>query len=172
MLALRDHGVRRVADDVCGLQSLLPRFGLTLRLVAPQADIPASYWGAPEAGVIGQCVYARADTPVHSVLHEAAHIICASPNRRAKLFRDARSDDQEEIAVCYLQVLLADHLPGVGSERLMRDMDAWGYSFRLGSASKWFTQDAADARIWLERAGLIDADGQLSWRLRMTPAEV
>ena len=69
------------------------------------------------------------DTPVHSVLHEAVHVICASPERRATLCRDAGSNDLEEAAVCYLQVLLADYVAGVGRDRLMRDMDHWGYSF-------------------------------------------
>ena len=36
----------------------------------------------------------------------------------------------------------------------MRDMDDWGYSFRLGSTEAWFEADAEDARAWLDRAGL------------------
>ncbi len=55
----------------------------------------------------------------------------------------------EESAVCYLQVLLADELPGVGRARLMDDMDAWGYSFRLGSTRAWFETDAEETRQWL-----------------------
>ena len=43
-------------------------------------------------------------------------------------------------------------LPGVGRERLMKDMDAWGYSFRLGSTRLWFEQDAEDAKEWLAEA--------------------
>lgn len=148
------------------LQLLLSRFDVELRQVPDKEDIPASYWGVPEAGVVNQCVYARSDTPVHSVLHESAHIICASPARRAVLHQDAGGDDAEEAAVCYLQILLADLLPGVGAERLMRDMDAWGYSFRLGSAARWFHEDADDAGLWLERAGIVDRDGQLTFRLR------
>jgi hypothetical protein len=78
--------------------------------------------------------------------------------RRAGLERDAGGDDIEEAAVCYLQVVLADYLPGVGRDRLMRDMDAWGYSFRLGSSRAWFDSDAEDARAWLlERKLLIEA---------------
>ena len=53
--------------------------------------------------------------------------------------------------MCYLQVLLAGELADVGRERLMGDMDAWGYSFRLGSTRAWFEGDAADARHWLLR---------------------
>ena len=68
------------------------------------------------------------------LLHEACHYICMAPERRAGFDRDAGGDDLEESAVCYLQVLLADELPGVGRERLCADMDAWGYSFRLGNA--------------------------------------
>ena len=83
-----------------------------------------------------------------------------------KLDRDAGGDDIEEAAVCYLQILLADYLPGVGRDRLMQDMDAWGYSFRLGSSRAWFESDAADARAWLlDRALLIDT-GTPTFELR------
>jgi len=68
--------------------------------------------------------------------------------------------------VCYLQILLADDLPGVGGDRLCRDMDAWGYSFRLGSTKAWFEQDAEDARRWLVQEGLLDGDGAVSGRCR------
>jgi len=37
-------------------------------------------------------------------------------------------------------------------------MDAWGYSFRLGSARRWFFEDADDARGWLVRRGLWNAE--------------
>ncbi len=30
---------------------------------------------------------------------------------------------------------------------MCRDMDEWGYSFRLGSAANWFAEDAEDARV-------------------------
>jgi hypothetical protein len=79
-----------------------------------------------------------------------------APERRAGLDKDAGGDDLEESAVCYLQVLLADELPGVGRCRLISDMDAWGYSFRLGTAGGWFEQDAGDARRWLRDHGVID----------------
>jgi hypothetical protein len=62
--------------------------------------------------------------------------------------------------VCYLQVLLADELPGVGRKRLWADMDAWGYSFRLGKARVWFEEDAGDARQWLLEHGVIDGEGR------------
>lgn len=155
-------------DDAAGaeLRELLARFGLELELVAQGQEIPASFWGAPEAGIAGRRVYARTDTPVHSVLHETAHVICMTAERRAVLERDAGGDDLEEAAVCYLQIVLAGYLPGVGADRLMRDMDAWGYSFRLGSTARWFETDSADARAWLEAAGLVSACGKPLWVLR------
>ena len=151
------NGIDRVA-----LALLLGRYGLTLALVAAREAIPGSYWGDSEAGLQGDTLYARLDTPLHSVLHEAGHYVCMTPERRAGLDRDAGGDDLEESAVCYLQVLFADELPHVGRERLFVDMDAWGYSFRLGSARTWFEQDAEDAREWLRERGIIDASGVLT----------
>jgi hypothetical protein len=86
--------------------------------------------------------------------------------RRDCLDRDAGGDDLEEAAVCYLQVLLADYIEGVGRDRLMADMDAWGYSFRLGSTRDWFEKDAEDARDFLVTHGLIDADDIPTFMLR------
>jgi hypothetical protein len=86
--------------------------------------------------------------------------------RRAGLDTDAGGDYDEENAVCYLQIVLAGELPDFDRERMMADMDAWGYSFRLGSARAWFEQDAGDARAWLLRHGLIDASGRPTYRLR------
>ena len=136
------------------LQALLGRFGLALEWVPEGADIPGSYWGDSEAGVIAHTVYVRADTPVHSFLHEACHLIVLPPERRAAVHTDATDSDIEEDATCCLQVVLADALPGVGGARLMADMDAWGYSFRLGSTRAWFEHDAEDARAWLHARGL------------------
>ena len=107
--------------------------------------------------MIGANVYVRADTPVHSMLHEACHLIVLPPERRAAVHTDATDSVAEEDATCYLQIVLADALPGVGRDRLMADMDAWGYSFRLGSARAWFEHDAADAREWLVARGLLPA---------------
>ena len=174
--------VERTAEGVCvvgqierrALVRLFDRYGLELVLCAPQETIPSSYWGEREAGLQGDRLYARLDTPVHSVLHEAAHYVCMAPERRAELDRDAGGDDLEEAAVCYLQVVLADELPRLGRARLCADMDAWGYSFRLGSAAAWFEQDAADARGWLIEHGIIDGGGRPSFQLRIcrspTPA--
>jgi hypothetical protein len=154
------------ATDRVALALLLGRYGIALTLVAPGEGIPGSYWGHSEAGLKGERLYARLDTPVHSVLHEASHYICMTPERRAGLDRDAGGTDLEESAVCYLQVLLADELPGVGRARLFADMDAWGYSFRLGSTRAWFEQDATDARDWLRGYGVIDAGGRLTGAVR------
>jgi hypothetical protein len=135
--------------------------------VPPAAPIPGSYWGEPEAGLIGHRLYLRPDTPVHSALHEACHYICADAPRRASLHTDAGGDFAEENAVCYLQILLADQLPEMGRERLFADMDAWGYSFRLGSTRAWFERDAEDARQWLVDQGLIDRGGRPTWKVRV-----
>jgi hypothetical protein len=140
---------------LAALGALLAPHGLAVRIVPTGEAIPGSYWGEPEAGLIGDVLYLRPDTPLHSVLHEAAHFVCMTLERRAALVRDAGGDDAEENAVCYLQILWADRLPGVGRARLMADMDAWGYSFRLGSAARWFEEDAADALEWLAARGLL-----------------
>jgi hypothetical protein len=135
--------------------ALLAQYGLRLALVADGSPIPGSYWGEPEAGVIAETVHARLDTPVHSLLHEACHLIVATPDKRIKIHTDASESQAEEDATCYLQIVLGDALPGVGGARVMADMDAWGYTFRLGSARAWFERDAQDARAWLEQRGLL-----------------
>lgn len=160
-------GVLSVADvGPQQLDALLVRYGLALVVEPPGASITGSFWGDSEAGIAGRNVYVRGDTPVHSFLHEACHVICMDAERRDRLERDAGGDDLEEAAVCYLQVLLADEIEGVGRGRLMSDMDAWGYSFRLGSTRAWFEQDAEDARRFLEIHGLIDESGSPTWCLR------
>jgi hypothetical protein len=154
--AQQDRDVLRLAD--IGFETaaaLLARHGLELVRVEDAAPIPGSYWGEPEAGVIASKVYARADTPVHSLLHEACHLLVADPARRAAIHTDASDSLEEEDATCYLQIVLADALPGFGRERALADMDAWGYSFRLGSARAWFEQDAADACAFLQARGLL-----------------
>ena len=159
--------VLAIADvPLASLEALLARYDLTLRVQADCDEITGSYWGDSEAGVVGRNVYVRADTPVHSLLHETCHIICMSEERRASLATDAGGDDLEEAAVCYLQVVLAELLGGVGSDRLMADMDAWGYSFRLGDTRSWFDRDAGDARNWLIDYGLLQANGTPCYRLR------
>jgi len=156
-----------VADGCLeALTAMLQRYRLAVRLAASGEPIPGSYWGEPEAGLERDTVWLRADTPVHSALHEACHAICMDGVRRAALDRDAGGTELEENAVCYLQILLADELPGVGAERLLADMDAWGYTFRLGTARAWFEGEAEDARAWLLGHGLIDAAGRPTGRVR------
>jgi hypothetical protein len=140
------------------LDRLLAGYGIRLARVARDAPIPGSYWGDPEAGVIGHNVYVRGDTPVHSLLHEACHLIVAPAERRARIHTNASESQAEEDATCYLQILLGDSLPGVGRERIMADMDEWGYTFRLGSARAWFERDAEDARAWLDSRGLLPGE--------------
>lgn len=152
-------------DPEC-LARRLATYNLRLQLVEPGEDIPGSYWGDSEAGLIATTLYCRPDTPLHSLLHEASHFICATPARRATMRRDAGGDDAEECAVCYLQILLADQLLEADRAALMHDMDAWGYSFRLGSTRAWFENDAADALVWLRANDIIDGSGRLTRRLR------
>ena len=149
MLTLADIGFE-------GPAALLARYGLQLVRVADGEAIPGSYWGDCEAGLIGTSVHARADTPVHSLLHEAAHLIVLPPERRAAVHTDATDSVEEEDAVCVLQALLGDALPGVGRDRILADMDAWGYTFRLGTAKAYVEQDADTAWHWLAARGLVD----------------
>jgi hypothetical protein len=151
------------------LAAFVAHQGMQLTWVEEGQAIPGSYWGEPEAGIIGARLYVRRDTPVHSLLHELGHWRCMDPERRAIVDTDACGTDTEENAVCYLQALLADRIPGYSRERLLADMDAWGYHFILGSARAWFEQDSDDARGFLQRHGLLDADGALTGRLRLTP---
>jgi len=161
--------VLQVQDvPAAALRDLLSRLGLTLVIETRGEPVTGSFWGDSEAGIVAHKVFVRPDTPIHSVLHETCHTICMDEQRRAGLSRDAGGDDLEEAAVCYLQILLADFLPGVGRERLMRDMDAWGYSFRLGSTALWFASDADDAVAWLRSHGLIDNAGAPTFSLRKT----
>jgi hypothetical protein len=155
-----------VVEECLGrVRELLGRFGLEAIQVPMSSAIDGSYWGESEAGLVGNHLYVRADTPLHSALHEASHYICMDTARRSQLNRDAGGDHAEENAVCYLQILLADELPA-GAERLCSDMDEWGYTFRLGSARAWFDNDAEDAREWLIAHDIIDASGCITGRKR------
>ncbi len=151
--------------DRNSLAQLLARYKLQLTLVEDN-NIPGSFWGDQEAGLIGQQLYARNDTPLHSILHESCHYICMDQARRQQLDTDAAGDYDEENAVCYLQILLADEIPEMGRARMLEDMDSWGYSFRLGSARAWFEQDAEDALAWLQHHRLLQHD-RPSYRLRL-----
>lgn len=152
-------------DTLSALAALLARYGLRLELGDADVAIPGSYWGVPEAGLIGDAVHVRSDTPVHSVLHETAHVVCMDDARRARLNTDAGGEYCEEDAVCYLQIVLAQQL-GISREAICADMDEWGYTFRLGSAQAWFTQDAQEARTWLLQNDIISPDDVPTWRRR------
>jgi hypothetical protein len=159
--------VTRVADvPLQGLESLLGRYDLNLQLQPGDEAITGSFWGDSEAGVVGHSVFVRSDTPIHSLLHETCHVVCMTSERREQLETDAGGDDLEEAAVCYLQVILSDEIDGVGRDRLISDMDEWGYSFRLGNTGAWFENDAEDARKWLIENNLLTATGRPSFRLR------
>ena len=164
------HEVILCGDPLAApLEPLLAAYGLHLTRVPEGEPIPGSFWGEPEAGLVGDRLYVRPDTPLHSALHEACHWICMDPQRRAALHTDAGGDVAEENAVCYLQILLADAFPGVGRARMQADMDAWGYSFRLGSARAWFEEDAEDALEWLLRHQIVDNAARPTGQVRQHP---
>lgn len=152
--------------DFLSVNTLLGAYGLELIEVDVGSSIPASYWGEPEAGLAGKCIFARPDTPFHSLLHETAHYVCMSAKRRLTLWRNAGGSIEEENAVCFLQVLLADYLPGFGRQKLLSDMNEWGYTFREGDANAWFHGDGRSAREWLLTMGIIDIKERPTWRLR------
>ena len=155
-VVIDEAAVLRLSDLPAGaLDRLVARYGLPLARVPAGETIPGSFWGDDEAGIIGRTLYVRPDTAVHSALHEFAHIVCMDEGRRADAHTDAGSDDIEEEAVCYLQILLAEHLEGFGRERALSDMQAWGYTFRVGSPAEWFATDADRAIDWLRAKGLV-----------------
>lgn len=86
--------------------------------------------------------------------------------RRATLHTNAGGDYDEENGVNYLEITLAGYLAEIGSARMMRDMDCWGYTFRLGSAKAWFEQDAEDTRQWLIDHHVLDQQALPTWKLR------
>lgn len=152
------NSVLKLCDiDHSSLVHLLAQYQLELVMVNDET-IPGSFWGDEEAGLIGNKLYARMDTPIHSILHESCHYICMDGQRRAELDTNAEGDYDEENAVCYLQILLSDDIAEMQQSRMMSDMDRWGYSFRLGSAQNWFEQDAEDAREWLTTHQLLTHD--------------
>ena len=148
------------------LTRLLARYNLKTIQSPDRQSIPGSFWGDEEAGLVKNKLYVREDTPVHSALHEACHYICMDETRRQSLDTNAGGSHDEENAVCYLQILLAEQLPWMGRERMFTDMDIWGYSFRLGSAKAWFEEDADDARDWLLEHYLIDTNHRPTLKLR------
>jgi len=147
------------------LQTLLQRYGMEIKTIGDNEAIPGSFWQPPEAGLIGNILYIRSDTPVHSALHEACHYICMDSQRRENLDTDAGGGYEEEDGVCYLQILLSDYIPEMKQQRMLSDMDAWGYSFRLGSARAWFEQDAEDAFGWLLKNNIVMPDYEPTWNV-------
>jgi hypothetical protein len=156
--------VRDIARDA--IVGLAQRYSIDLEWLDDTAAIANSFWGEPEAGISRIGVRLRGDTPVHSLLHELCHMVCMTAQRRRQLERDAGGTAAEECGVCYLQVLLAEYLPGFGAARCLADMDSWGYSFREGTAALWFDGDGRDARGWLRVHGLIDAHARPTFQLR------
>ena len=153
--------------NLVSLRTLLASYGLEILTSAMNENIPGSFWQDAEAGLVANRLYVRDDTPVHSALHEACHYICMDQQRRDQLHTNAGGGYEEEDGVCYLQILLADQVPEMLRGRMLRDMDAWGYSFRLGSAQAWFEHDAEDAQHWLIKHHIIDSNNQTTGKLRI-----
>ena len=161
--------VLKVSDcSFSAIQSIFQRYQLKLTLSPLGKKIPGSYWGSSEAGLITNSLYIRTDTPIHSLFHEGCHFICMDEERRKSLNTDAEGDYDEENAVCFLQILLADKLSEMGTKLMMKDMDSWGYTFRLGSAKKWFNEDADDALAWLQRYKIVDKNKEITFMLRQS----
>ena len=77
------------------ITALLSQYQLEICITDKDQQIPGSYWGDEEAGLIGNQLYLRNDTPIHSILHESCHYICMDNERRNKLHTDAGSDIAE-----------------------------------------------------------------------------
>lgn len=152
-------------SDKQEISALLEKFGMKVQWVPEGESIPGSFWGDPEAGLIGNNLYLRPDTPLQSALHEACHYICMDETRRKNLHTTSGGDYDEENAVCYLQILLADEIAIGNRDQMMNDMDEWGYSFRLGSAKRWFHEDASDAKQWLINHHIINEQSTISWKI-------
>jgi hypothetical protein len=166
MLNTKEPFLPLCADRIDDLSDLFKKYGLNLHLVDSKKKIPGSFWQEPEAGLIGNTLYIRNDTPIHSAFHEACHYICMDSERRMQLDTNAGGDHAEENAVCYLQIILAQYLPDYSSRQMQNDMDQWGYTFRLGSTQAWFEKDAADACHWLIRTGIILPSNLPTWKIR------
>ena len=153
--------------DLNNLQALLARYGMETQNIPDGESIPGSFWQPPEAGLISNTLFIRNDTPVHSALHETCHYICMDKQRRKNLNTNAGGDYEEEDAVCYLQILLSDFIPEMKQNRMLSDMDKWGYSFRLGSAKNWFEKDAEDAFEWLQKHRVITSENIATFSKRI-----
>jgi hypothetical protein len=152
---MQNTAMKTVKDiPLSQLVELLGPYGLELEVVAEGVEIPGSYWGDEEAGLIRNRLLLRNDTPIHSALHEGCHYICMDQQRKQSVHTDAGGSDIEENAVCYLQIQLAARMASYSSIEAMADMDEWGYSFRNGSAQSWFESDAEDAVEFLKENDL------------------
>lgn len=161
------HSLKNIQPP--SLRPLFDHYQLNLKEVDINNDIPYSFWGAPEAGRFQSTLYAREDTPIHSLLHEACHFICMSPQQRHADSHDAGGSALIENACCFLQLVLSDHIPNFNLAIHMHDMNTWGYNFRLGSVARWFYADSDDASQWLIRQKIIDNQFQPTWQLRSQP---
>ncbi len=148
------------------IKKLLSRYDVIIKHIDNDKEIPGSFWGDSEAGIIKNELWVRNDTPVHSLLHEVCHYICMDQQRRTDLDTDAGGDYDEENGVCYLQILLADRIDNYSSESTLSEMDEWGYSFRLGSAKAWFENDSDDAHNWLVSHNILTGDRHITFNLR------
>jgi len=157
--------LKTIPDHV--IVPFLQQYGLKLMRVANQTPIPYSFWGNSEAGRKNTQMYVRDDTPLHSLLHETAHYVCMSETQRQSDLVDAGGSALEEAACCYLQLLWSNHIAGFNMREHMQNMDAWGYSFRLGSTQRWFNEDSEDARQWLHKHEIIRADRVPTWKKRI-----
>lgn len=158
------HHLKDISNQT--IQPLLSRYHLKLARVADNLPIPYSFWGDSEAGRRYSTMYVRADTPLHSLLHETAHYVCMSSEQRRCDSFDAKGSALEEVACCYLQLLWSEYIAGYSRDLHMQDMDQWGYNFRLGSSSRWFYEDSEDARQWLYQHEIVCADNLPTWRVR------
>ncbi len=149
------------------INAVLKRYGLEINCLNFDREIPHSFWGAPEAGRLKNTLFVRGDTPIHSILHESSHYVCMPKDQRENDEVDAQGTAAEENATCYLQILLADYIQGYCRQQAFNDMDLWGYSFRLGSAFNWFTDDAEEVKYWLKQHDIINAQREITWNLRI-----
>ncbi len=155
-----------VASVKSELEAILANYRIKLNWITDNQPIPGSYWGEPEAGIIHNQLYIRKDTPLHSALHESCHYICMDDERRAALHTNTGGDYDEENAVCFLQIILSQQMTTIDGFSLCDDMDEWGYTFRLGSAKRWFEEDASDALAWLNKYEILDKQLSPTWKIR------
>ncbi len=134
--------------EPAAIERLLTAFGLSLAGVAPGASIPGSYWGDSEAGLVGDRLFARADTPVHSLLHELGHYVCMDPTAaRCARHRCGRRRRRGSGRVLPAGVARRRACEASAASAASRDMDTWGYSFREGSARAWLAGDGVPRRV-------------------------